>query len=126
MPSMTASAYQFMPDERPLLPGSPYSPAHTPWRRAAYAGVALITSIAATLGNALISTNVPNLAGSLGEYVAAVALLPAIYAAMNASGNLSLVKARIHWGIPAVTQGALAVYAFAALLQLVFPDIAFA
>jgi MFS family permease len=56
--------------------------------------------------------------------VAAVTVLPAIYVAMNASGNLSLVKARIHWGIPAVTQGVLAVYALAALVQLAFPTFA--
>ena len=118
--------YQFTSMERPLLPGSPYSPAHAPWRRGAYAGLAVLTAITATLGNYLISTNAASLAGSLGEYVAAVALLPAIYAAMNASGNLSIVKARIQWGIPAVTQGVLAVYALAALLQLAFPNYAFA
>lgn len=109
-----------------MLPGSPYSPAHPTWRRGAYAGIAFVTAIAATLGNALITTNVPSLAGSLGEYVAAVTLLPAIYAAMNASGNLSIVKARIQWGIPAVTQGVLVLYALAALLQLVFPNFSFA
>src|SRR4029453_703859 len=116
--------YQFTAAERPLLPGSPYSPAHPRWRRGVYVGVAFVTATAATLGNGLISTNVPNFAGSLGEYVAAVTLLPAIYAAMNASGNLSIVKARIQWGIPLVTQGVLALYAPAALLQLAFPNFA--
>ena len=85
-----------------------------------------MAAITATLGNALISTNVPSIAGSLGEYVAAVSILPAIYVAMNATGNLSMVKARIQWGIPAVTHSALAVYALAALLQLVFPNFTFA
>ena len=118
--------YQFTAAERPVLPGSPYSPAHPPWRRAVYAGVAFVAAIAATLGNALISTNVANIAGSLGEYVGAVTILPAIYVAMNATGNLSIIKARAQWGIPAVTYGALTVYAIAALLQLVFPSFAFA
>ena len=118
--------YQFDAAERPLLPGSPYSPAHPSWRRVAYAGVAFLAAIAATLGNALISTNVPALAGSLGEYVAALSILPAFYVAMNASGNLSIVKARIEWGIPLVTQGLLGIYALAALLQLVFPSFVFA
>lgn len=123
---MREPEYQFTATERPLLPGSPYSPAHPPWRRGAYACVALVCAVAATLGNGLISTNVPSLAGSLGEYVAAVTLLPAVYVAMNASANLSVVKARIEWGIPAVTQGLLGVYALAALLQLIFPNFAFA
>ena len=118
--------YQFTAAERPVLPGSPYSPAHPPWRRAVYAGVAFVAAIAATLGNALISTNVANIAGSLGEYVGAATILPAIYVAMNATGNLSIIKARAQWGIPAVTYGALTVYAIAALLQLVFPSFAFA
>jgi MFS family permease len=80
-----------------------------------------MTAITATLGNGLVSTNLPNIAGSAGEYVAAVSILPAIYVAMNATGNLSMVKTRIQWGIPAATQGALAVYAFVAMLQLLFP-----
>jgi hypothetical protein len=47
--------YQFTAAEHPLLPGSPYSPAHPLWRRGAYAGVAFVTAMTATLGNALIS-----------------------------------------------------------------------
>jgi MFS family permease len=46
--------------------------------------------------------------------------------AITSSGNLLLVKARIHWGIPAVTQGVLAVNVVVALLQLVFPTFAMA
>jgi MFS family permease len=118
---MLEPAYQFTATEHPALPGGPYTPAHPPWRRGAYLGVALMTATTATLGNGLVSTNLPNIAGSAGEYVAAVSILPAIYVAMNATGNLSIVKTRIQWGIPAATQGALAVYAFAAMLQLLFP-----
>jgi hypothetical protein len=123
---MSEPEYTFTSTERPLLPGSPYTPAHPTWRRGIYVGVAFQTAITATLGNALISTNTASLAGSLGEYVVAVTLLPAIYVAMNASGNLSIVKARIQWGIPAVTQGLLGLYALAALLQFAFPNFAFA
>lgn len=118
--------YQFAPSERPVLPGSPYSPQHPTWRRAAYAVAALLAAITATLGNALISTNITSIAGSLGEYVAAITLLPALFVAMNATGNLSMVKARIQWGIPAVTQTALTAYAFVAFLQLLYPTFALA
>jgi MFS family permease len=79
-------------------------------------------AITATLGNALITTNIPSIAGSFGEYVAAISLLPAVYVALNATGSLSLVKARIEWGIPLATKGALGLYALAALLQLLFPN----
>src|SRR5215470_2844337 len=121
---MAQVEYDYTPAEHPLLPGSPYSPVHVPWRRAVYACLGLVAAITATLGNALISTNVTAIAGSMGEYVAAVSVLPAIYVAMNATGNLSIVKARAQWGIPAVTHGALIVYALAAGLQLVFPNFA--
>jgi MFS family permease len=121
---MSEIEYRFAPSEYPLLPGSPYSPAHAPWRRAAYALAAGQAAITATLGQGLVTTNVPSVAGSLGEYVAAASVLPAIYVAMNATGNLSIVKARAQWGIPAVTQGAVAVYALAALLQLIMPNFA--
>ena len=123
---MSQPEYQFAPSERPILPGSPYSPVHPAWRRGVYAGIAFATAITATLGNGLVTTNAPSIAGSLGEYAATVAILPAMFVAINATGNLSIVKARIQWGIPAVTQVALVVYAFAALLQLVLPNFAMA
>src|SRR5262249_16762879 len=44
----------------------------------------------------------------------------------NASGNLLLVKSRIHWGIPNVTQAVLGLNALAAVLQLAFPSLVLA
>jgi hypothetical protein len=123
---MSEATYKYAPAEHPLLPGSPYMPAHPVWRRAIYAVIALQAAVTATLGNALISTNVASIAGSAGEYVAAISLLPGVFVAMNATGNLSIVKARIEWGIPAVTKGALGLYALAALLQLLWPTYALA
>lgn len=123
---MSEPEYQFAPTERPLLPGSPYRPAHAPWRRVAYVVVAFVIGTLTTFDNALISTNVPTLAGSLGEYVAVVTLLPAIYVAVNSSANLSVVKARIQFGIPTVLRCVLGAFALVALLQLIFPNFAFA
>ena len=123
---MNAFAYQFTPAERPALPGSPYTPTHPLWRRFVYVGVAFMSATTATLGNALVSTNGASIAGSIGEYAAAVAVLPALFVAMNATGNLTIVKARIEWGIPVITGGALSLYAFVAFLQLIFPNFALA
>src|SRR5258706_2841754 len=89
----TAGQYQFAPEERPIIPGGPFSPAHPPMRRLGYGVVGIAAGLAATFPNGLIQTNVSNLSGPLGVYVAQAALLPAIYVAMNAIANLSLVKA---------------------------------
>lgn len=113
--------YRFDAAERPIIPGGPYLPAHPPARRLAYVGVAIIAAITATLGNALVNVNVAHIAGSLGEYVTAIALLPALYVAMSASGNLLLVKGRMQFGIPAISQGILVVYLLGGLLQLLAP-----
>src|SRR5688572_25336318 len=118
------SAYRFGPTERPIIPGGPYLPTHPARRRVIYVGVALLAAITATLGNALVNVNVTTLAGSIGEYITAVALLPALYVAMSATGNLALVKARMRFGVPVITQGLLIVYVIAAFIQLLLPGLA--
>jgi hypothetical protein len=118
------ATYQFSPDERPTLPGAPFTPRHTGARRAAYAVVGGVLAIASTFPNSLVQVNVGTIAGSLGMYVAEASLLPAIFVAMNASANLTLIKARAQFGIPAVAHGLLIVYAAVALLQLAIPGLA--
>src|SRR5580704_8534267 len=113
----SADTYEFAPEERPFIYGSPFSPRHPGWRRAVYGWIALLTGISSTFGNALVTVNVNTISGSLGLYVAQASWLPAIYVAMNASANLTLVKARAQFGIPAVTHGLLIAYACADVLQ---------
>lgn len=115
--------YKFAPEERPLLPGSPFSPAHRPARRIAYAFAALLTGVASTFGNALVTVNTVNLAGDLGVYVVTASLLPAIYAAMTGTAALTLVKGRAQFGVPAVTHGLLIAYAAAGMIQYLFPSL---
>src|ERR1700754_3763358 len=98
MTSPVETPYQFAPHERPMFPGSPFSPAHSLGRRVAYACTALCTGIGATFPNRLTNVNVGTIAGSTGLYVAEASILPAIYVAMNASANLTLVKARAQFG----------------------------
>jgi hypothetical protein len=114
-------AYPFTPEERALFPGSPNFPFHPPWRRAAYAGVGLLTGVATTFPNALVNVNVSNLAGELGVDVVQLYWLPAIYVAFNATGNLSLVKARTQFGVQRVTRTLLVAYLLAGLLQFLWP-----
>lgn len=121
---MTDTTYIFAADERPTFPGSPYAPRHPAWRKVGYATVAIISALGSTLGNNLVTVNVQSLSGSLGIYVAQASVLPAIYVAMNATANLSLIKARVQFGIPAITHTLVAAYAVSAILQLVFPSFA--
>ena len=118
---MAASEYQFAPSERPLFPGSPFAPHHSWQRRVSYAVVGLLLGSASTFTNALVNVNVGSLAGSLGLTLAQASVLPAIYVAMNATANLTLVRARAQFGIPQVTLTLLAAYAFAAFVQVVLP-----
>jgi MFS family permease len=122
--SSEPDSYQFAPDERPVFVGSPFSPQHSAWRRAIFACVGLLTGLCSTFPNALVTVNVGSISGSLGLYVAQVSWLPAIYVAMNASANLTLVKARTQFGVPTVTQALLSTYAAADLLQFMFPGLA--
>lgn len=116
-PPSAAPPYEFAPEERPLFPGSPYSPHHPLGRRIGYGLIAVLMALAATLGNALVTVNIPNLSGALGVYPVQASLLPAAYVAMNACANLLLIKARQQFGIPAVAHTLLAAYAAAGLLQ---------
>src|SRR5258706_11580305 len=117
----TAGQYQFAPEERPLIPGGPFSTSHALHRRLGYGAVGIAAGLAGTFPNGLITVNVPNLSGPLGVYVVQAALLPAIYVAMNATGKLSLVKGRCQFGIFPVANFLLLFYAAAGLLQIPFP-----
>ena len=122
---MTArDAYTFTADERAAIPGSPYAPVHTRSRRIAYACVGLLTGLATTFPNTLVNANIPSLAGELGVDIAQMSWLPAVYVAFNATGNLSLVKARLQFGVPQVTQGLLIAYLLTGVLQMIWPTFA--
>lgn len=107
----------FRPEERPMFAGSPFSPSHPGRRRIAYFAIGLFLGGTSTFGNALTTVNTNVIAGPLGLYAAQAAALPAIYVAMNATANLTLVKARAQFGIPEVTGALLVTYALTGLLQ---------
>lgn len=69
---------QWLPHEKPTLPGSPSTPL-PPWhRRLAYGLVGIPVSITGGLGNALVTANLTNLQGSFGAYSNEIAWLPAV------------------------------------------------
>lgn len=113
----------FKPDERPPFPGSPFVPNHPLKRRLAYGVVGMCCGISSSFGNALVNVNLPVLGGDLGFYLAGASWLPAIYIATNASANLSLVRARVEFGIRNVLFVLLSVYALVGFAQIPFPNL---
>ncbi len=116
--------YKFAPNERPSLPGGPFLPALSSRQRLQYGLTGMIVGIAATFPNSLITVNVPNLPGPLGLDIQEVTWLPAIFVAISATSNLTLAKARIQFGFPAVTKLLLVVDFVVSLIQLFSPNFA--
>ncbi|WP_241659529.1 MFS transporter [Sphingomonas glacialis] len=86
--------------------------------------MAVLIGIAATFGNALVTVNLPVVAGANGIDLVAASWLSSVFIAFNASGNLLLVRSRITWGIPAVTRTLLILYILAALIEIAYPGFA--
>ena len=105
--------HDWLPHERPSLPGSPSTPLHSTLRRWAYGVVGFIVALTGALGNALVSANLINLQGSLGAYAAEMQWLPAVYVMSVVSMNLVLVKFRQRFGLRSFTVWFLALYALA-------------
>ncbi|WP_342316776.1 MFS transporter [Lysobacter sp. FW306-1B-D06B] len=100
----------WLPHERPTLPGSPSTPLHTPARRVAFGLVGFLVAITGGLGNALVTANLLNLQGAIGATSAEVQWLPAAYVMTNVSANLLLVKFRQQFGLRLFTEVFLGLY----------------
>lgn len=122
--SPPAADYVFAPEERPFLPGSPYTPKETVPQRIVYGITAVFIGIGAGFPNALTTVNTGSIGGFLGLYAFEIAMLPAVFVAMNASANLTLIKTRAAFGIPRMVTGVLLLYLVAALVQLACPGFA--
>jgi MFS family permease len=90
--------HQWLPSEKPFVPGSPSTPEHTLPERIAYGVVSVLLGVTGGLGNALVSVNLPYLQGTLGADSAQIAWLPAAYVMTYVSMNLVLVKFRQQFG----------------------------
>jgi MFS family permease len=114
---------QWHPDEKPMLPGSPSTPAHPTWLRFAYLFVGIVVTLTGGLGNALVSVNLVNLQGALGAYATETAWLPAVYVMTNVSMNLLLVKFRQQFGLRLFTEFFLVLYALVTFGHLFVHDL---
>jgi MFS family permease len=110
--------WHFAPSERPMIPGSPASPAHPLSRRLAYAAISVLVGITGGLGNAFVAVNLPQLQGSLGLYSYEIAWLPAVYVMTNFPANLILIKIRQESGLRLFTIVFLVLYAVITLAHI--------
>jgi len=119
----TYSPRQWAPDEKPMLPGSPSTPAHPTPLRFAYLFVGILVTITGGLGNALVVVNLVNLQGVLGAYSTETNWLPVAYVMTNASMNLLLVKFRQQFGLRLFTEFFLVLYALVTFAHLFVNDL---
>ncbi|MDH0864984.1 MFS transporter [Mitsuaria sp. GD03876] len=104
--------------EKPSMPGSPSMPWHPPWRRVAYALVAILVGITGALGNGLVSANLPVLQGQLGLTPSEGAWISAAYVMVNVTANLLVFKCRQQFGMRWFAEVGLGIYAALTLLHL--------
>jgi hypothetical protein len=114
--------YVFQPEDRGALPGSPYTPPLAVARRVAHGAVGVIAGLGAGFGNAVVTTNLGAIGGSIGPTMAEAMWLPVTYVALNATANLFLVRGRLQFGVPAITHGLLALYGVAAFAGVLMPS----
>ena len=115
---------EWAPDEKPMMPGSPSTPAHPTPLRFAYLFVGVLITITGGLGNALVTVNLVHLQGVLGAYSTETTWLPAAYVMANASMNLLLVKFRQQFGLRLFTEIFLVLYALVTFAHLFVNDLA--
>jgi len=101
----------WLPHERPMFPGSPSTPLHPTWLRWAFGLTGVLVAITGSLGNAMVTTNLLQLQGSLGVTAVEAAWLPAAYVMTNVSANLILIKFRQQFGLRLFTEISLVLYA---------------
>src|SRR5262249_788783 len=87
-----------------------------------YAVTAFIMAIASGLANGIVTSNIMNIAGDMGLYVAEANILLGVYVAFNAAANLLLVKARMQFGIPATMRVVLGSLLLAEVIAICFPS----
>ncbi|MDU1572888.1 MAG: MFS transporter [Pantoea sp.] len=114
---------EWLPHEKPMLPGSPSTPVHSPPKRIAFGLIGLLISLTGALSNALVTANLTNLQGTFGAYSNEIAWLPAVYVMGNISINLLLVKFRQQFGLRVFTEAFLVLYVLVAFFHLFANDL---
>lgn len=114
---------EWLPHEKPMLPGSPSTPLHPTPKRIAFGLIGLLIALTGALSNALVTANLTNLQGTFAAYSNEIAWLPAVYVMGNISINLLLVKFRQQFGLRTFTEAFLVLYVLVAFFHLFANDL---
>jgi len=114
---------EWLPHEKPMLPGSPSTPLHSSGKRVAFGLIGLLITLTGALSNALVTANLTNLQGTFAAYSNEIAWLPAVYVMGNISINLLLVKFRQQFGLRLFTEAFLVLYVIVAFFHLFANDL---
>lgn len=114
---------EWLPHEKPMLPGSPSTPHHPVHRRINFLLIGMLVTITGGLGNALVSVNLVNLQGTLGAMSTEINWLPAAYMMTNLSINLMLVKVRQQFGLRLFAESFIILYALITFGHLFVNDL---
>ncbi|MET0371286.1 MAG: MFS transporter [Sphingobium sp.] len=96
--------YEFLPHERPMMPGSPATPDHPTGRRVGYFAIGLLLSMTGGFINGLLTANLAQIQGALGLTNVEAGWLTAIYTMTNVCMSLLLIKFRQQFGIQRFTR----------------------
>lgn len=114
--------HDWLPHEKPTIPGSPGTPLHSTRRRIAYACVGAVLALTGGLGSGLVTANLQYLQGSLGVFTVQAAWLPTVYVMTTVCMNLLLVKFRQQYGIRLFAELGLIAYIAVAVGHLFVND----
>ena len=98
-PRLLEPAPDWTDEERPTLPGSPASIAHSTQKKILYFFIGLVVAISGSLSNGFITANLPLIQGEYSLTASQAACIPAAYVMANISSNLILFKARQQYGL---------------------------
>ncbi|MFC4293540.1 MFS transporter [Novosphingobium tardum] len=111
-------AYEFLPHERPLMPGSPATPTHPMPRRIGYALIGVLIALTSGLSTGLLSANLPQIQGSLGLTNVEGAWITAAYSMTNVCTSFLLIKFRQQFGLQRITRVFLIGFVLVSALQV--------
>lgn len=108
----------WLPHERPMIPGSPSTPDMPVSRRVWFGIIGLLIGLVGGIGSGILGSYLPTVQGTYGLDTRQGAWLNAVYPMFNISMNLLLIKYRQQFGLVRFTKVFLVLYAMAAIAQL--------